>query len=83
MDRVYGDNQFKNKPKIAKIVSFDYENTREWSKNTDKEEMHKALSTSYYDSLQTKKLSIEGILIKLESGEFPYHPPKGLEHILI
>lgn len=83
MDRVYWDNLFKKKEKILKIYSLDYDRIKEWDKNTDKEEMHKALSASYYDSLDTRRKSIGGILLKLESGEFPYHAPRGLEHIIV
>ena len=46
MDRVYGDNG--NRVKIDRIYTLDYDRVKEWSRNTDKEEMHKALSASYY-----------------------------------
>lgn len=61
----------------------DYGGIKEWSQETDKEEIHKALSAGYYDSLDTRKKSIEGILIKLDNKEFPYHPPQGLEHMIL
>ncbi len=83
MDRVYWDNHFKKNIKIAQIYSLDYDKIKEWDINTDKEDMHKALSASYYDSLDTRRKSIGGILLKLENGEFPYHAPRGLEHIVL
>lgn len=79
MDRLYGDN--KSKRKIEKIYCLDYDNIKEWSIYTDKEDVHRSLSASYYDSLDTKRKSIQGILLKLEDGQFPYTAPKGLESV--
>ncbi len=80
MDRLYGDN--KHKIKIDKIYTLDYENIKEWNKSTDKDEVHKVLSAWYYDSLDTRRKSIGGILLKLENWEFPYKAPKGLESFM-
>lgn len=82
MDRLYGDNSLKWKVKIAKIFTLEYGEIKTWDKSTDKEDIHRILSAAYYDSLDTRKKSIGGILMKLENGEFPYHPPRGLKHIL-
>lgn len=60
----------------------EYGEIKTWDKSTDKEDIHRILSAAYYDSLDTRKKSIGGILMKLENGEFPYHPPRGLKHIL-
>ncbi len=80
MDRLYGDN--KHKIKIDKIYTLDYENIKEWNKSTDKDEVHKVLSAWYYDSIDTRRKSIGGILLKLENGEFPYKAPKWLESVI-
>lgn len=80
MDRLYWDN--KHKIKIDKIYTLDYENIKEWNRSTDKDEVHKVLSAWYYDSLDTRRKSIGGILLKLENWEFPYKAPKGLESFM-
>ncbi len=79
MDRLYGDN--KKRRVIEKMYCLDYENVKEWNKGTDKEEVHRALSASYYDSLETRRKSIGGILLRLEDDQFPYAAPKGLDKI--
>lgn len=78
LDRLYGDN--KRKRLIEKIYSLDYDDIKIWDRMTDKEETHRALSASYYESLDTRRKSIGGILLKLEDGQFPYAAPKGLEN---
>jgi hypothetical protein len=83
MDMLYGDNKYKKKPKISAIYTQEYGDIKKWDKNSSKDQLHKDLSASYYDSLDTRKKSIDGILNKLRYGEFPYHAPKGLEHFLI
>lgn len=80
MDRLYGDN--KKKHVIEKIVYLDYDTTKEITRETDKESLHKRFSGGYYDSLDTRRKSIGGILLKLEKGEFPYTAPKGLDNFV-
>lgn len=79
-DRLYGDNGHKQK--IQRIYSLDYDSIKEWNKKTDKEEVHRALSASYYDSLDTRRKSIGGILLKLDDHQFPYSAPKGLDNFV-
>lgn len=78
MDRLYWDN--KKKRLIEKIYTLDYDNIKTWDKSTDKEEVHKALSAWYYDSLDTRRKSIWWILLKLEDWQFPYASPKWLSN---
>ncbi len=78
MDRLYWDN--KKKKLIDKIHTLDYDDIKTWDGSTDKEDVHKALSAGYYDSLDTKRKSIGGILLKLEDWQFPYAAPKWLSH---
>lgn len=80
MDRLYGDN--KRKHLIEKIIYLDYDATREITRETDKESLHKRFSGGYYDSLDTRRKSIGGIILKLEKGEFPYTAPKGLDNFV-
>ena len=81
MDRIYWDN--KKKKIIDTIITLDFENLRKWNSNSDKESFHKTLSSSYYDSLETKRKSIWWILLKLEKGCFPYHAPKWLDSYML
>lgn len=78
IDRLYGDN--KKKRLIDKIYTLDYDNIKEWDKTTDKENVHKTLSAWYYDSLDTRRKSVGGILLKLEDWQFPYASPKWLSN---
>jgi hypothetical protein len=81
MDRLYGDNKCKRL--IDKIFYLEYDSIKFISKDSDKEEIHKRFSSWYYDSLDTKKKSIGGIILKLENGQFPYRAPKWLDNYVI
>ncbi len=83
MNRLCGDNKNKKKIKISKIIYLEYDVIKEITKDCDKEELHKKFSAGYYDSLDTRKKSIWGILLKLEKWEFTYNAPKGLEKYIL
>jgi len=79
-DRLYGDNGFKQK--IEKIYFLgDSLEIESWDNRSDKKVVTDKLKQNYDESLETKKKSINGILIKLANGEFPYATPKGLTRI--
>ncbi len=82
-NRLYWDNKSKKKIKIEKILYLEYDSVKEITKNSDKEELHKKLSAGYYDSLDTRKKSIGGILLKLEKWEFTYQAPRWLEKFFV
>lgn len=73
MNHLFGDNGCRRI--IEKILYLDLDRVKEWNQHGDKEAIHKELSMAYYDSLDTKKKSIGGIILRLESGVFPYATP--------
>jgi len=78
-DRIFGDD--KTRKTIGKVYFLgDNFNIQEWNDGTDKKYIVDKLHGNYTESLETKTKSINGHILKLQVGIYPYHPaPKGLE----
>ena len=79
-NRLFWDNGTK---KSIHTIYFLWENTdvSEWNNKTDKKIVVDTLHDNYTNSLETKKKSMAGILLKLMAGEFPYTAPHWLSRV--
>jgi hypothetical protein len=79
-NRIFWDNKYK---KTIGSIFFLWEqfDVNEWNDKTDKKTIVDTLHDNYTNSIETKKKSMAGILLKLMAGEFPYTPPHGLSRV--
>lgn len=79
-NRIFWDNKYK---KTIGSIFFLWEqfDVNEWNDKTDKKTIVDTLHDNYTNSIETKKKSMAGILLKLMAGEFPYTPPHWLSRV--